>query len=420
MVDCPCIHFSQSATIMVMKKVVIVMAAWNEAENIKRMIDTLFGEVFPNIKAEMHLLVADNNSTDGMTQIVEREMKERKNLHIVQQGEKKGLGNAYVSGFKYAVDKLGADAVMEMDADGQHPPRFVKPMVEAFLDGGDYCIGSRYVPGGSVPKEWALYRKAISFFGNLFIRLVLVKPSIHDLTTGFRLTKVKGVLDKIDLDNLMEKERFAYKVDLMYQSIKNAKKVVEVPLEFRPRVTDKSKFNTKEMIATFKVATILGIKDKARFIKFGTVGFVGYVVNAVALELFAGTQITNTFANAFTNLRGTPIAFIAESSAWAAALAAELAIVNNFVFNNIWTFKEVKITSPLKLIRKFFEFNLSSIGAIIIQFIVIGLMVVMMGDTRLIRQLGILVAMPLVLAFNYTMYNLFIWKTWKLPWAKKK
>src|SRR4030042_5816535 len=210
-----------------MDRVVIVMAAWNEAENIKRMMGTLFDEVFPKINADMHLLVADNNSTDGMTQIVEEEMKKRKNLHIVQQGDKKGLGNAYVVGFKYAMDKLGADAVMEMDADGQHPPQFVKPMVEAYLGGADYCIGSRYIPGGSIPKEWAFFRKFVSFFGNLYIRLVLLKPSIHDLTTGFRLTKVKGVLDGIELEKIKELGRFSHKVDLLYQSIKRAKKVVE-------------------------------------------------------------------------------------------------------------------------------------------------------------------------------------------------
>src|SRR3989337_2075380 len=129
-------------------------------------------------------------------------------------------------------------------------------MVEAYLNGADYVIGSRYIPGGSVPKEWALFRKAVSFFGNLFIRIVLVKPKLHDLTTGFRLTKVKGVLDKIDLDNLMELRRFAYKVDLMYQSVKNSKRTVEVPLEFAPRVKEKSKFSKEEMIATFKVAII--------------------------------------------------------------------------------------------------------------------------------------------------------------------
>ena len=222
-----------------MKKVVIVMAAWNEKDNIKKMIDTLFDVEFPRINAEMHMLVADNNSSDGMTQVVETEMKERKNLHIIQQGNNKGLGNAYVVGFRYAVDRLKADAVMEMDADGQHPPQFVKPMVDAYLTGADYVIGSRYIPGGSVPKEWEFFRKFISFAGNLFIRMVLVKPSIHDLTTGFRLTKVDGVLNKIDLDNLMERERFAYKVDLLYQSLKNSKNTVEVPLAFAARTKEK-------------------------------------------------------------------------------------------------------------------------------------------------------------------------------------
>ena len=395
------------------------MPAWNEAENIKRMIEELVDIEFPKIEAQMELLVVDNNSKDNTAGIVESASKTRDNVHIIQQGDTPGLGWAYIKGFKYAMDKLGADAVMEMDADFQHPTRFVKDMVRAYLGGADYVIGSRYIKGGSVPKEWALSRKMVSLFGNLFIRLVLVKPKIHDLTTGFRLMKVKGVLDKIDLDNLMEPERFAYKVDLLYQCIKNAKKTVEVPLEFAPRIKEKSKFNPKEMISTFKVAIILGIKDKQRFIKFGIVGFVGYLVNAIALELFSGTPITKTLASNFTSLGGTILAFVAEPSAWAAAFAAELAIINNFIFNNIWTFKEVEITGPFKLIRKFFEFNLAAVGSIVIQFVVIGLMVSTLGDTRLIRQIGILVAMPLVLSFNYTMYNLFIWKTWKVPFLSK-
>ena len=407
-----------------MDKVVIVMPAYKEAENIGPMIDELFDSVFPKIEgAEMHLLVvnslpADGSPDDGTGRIVKDKMEKHENLHILED-KKQGLGWAYIRGFRYAVDKLGADAVMEMDADFQHPPRFVKDMVAAYLDGGDYVIGSRYIPGGSVPKEWAMSRKAISYFGNLFIRVVLLKPKLHDLTTGFRLTRVKGVLDKIDLEHLMEPHLFAHKVDLLYQSVKNAKKVTEVPLEFAARTKEKSKFNPKEMISTFKVAIILGIRDKQRFIKFGIVGFVGYLVNAIALELFSGTPITKTLASYFTSLGGTILAFVAEPSAWAAAFAAELAIINNFIFNNIWTFKEVEITGPFKLIRKFFEFNLAAVGSIVIQFVVIGLMVSTLGDTRLIRQIGILVAMPLVLSFNYTMYNLFIWKTWKVPFLSK-
>src|SRR3990170_1626781 len=240
-----------------MDKVVIVMPAYKEAENIGPMVDELFEEEFPKITgAEMHLLVvndlpADGSPDDGTGSIVKGKMEKYKNLHILED-KKQGLGWAYISGFKYAMEKLGADAVMEMDADFQHPPKFVKPMVEAYLKGADYVIGSRYIPGGSIPKEWEFSRKFVSFFGNLFIRVVLLKPKIHDLTTGFRLTKVKGVLDKIDLDHLMEPTRFAHKVDLLYQAIKNSKKTVEVPLEFAPRIMEKSKFNAKEMVSTFK------------------------------------------------------------------------------------------------------------------------------------------------------------------------
>jgi putative flippase GtrA len=230
----------------------------------------------------------------------------------------------------------------------------------------------------------------------LFIRIVLLKPKIHDLTTGFRLTRVKGVLDKINLDNLMEKERFAYKVDLMYQSIKNSKKVVEVPLEFKPRVTDKSKFNTKEMLSTFKVAIILGIRDKVRLIKFGTVGFAGYLVNASTLWLFTKWLFPGPLA-------------------W--GLSTELAIINNFVFNNVWTFKAEKISGIGSLLKKFIQFNATSLGALMIQVVFGSISDWIFGSQY--RQLALpFIILFLVLPYNYFMYNAVIWKTWKL--FKKK
>lgn len=382
-----------------MQKIVIVMPSYNEKENISRMVEELVDKEFPKIDgAEMHLLVVDANSPDGTANVVKEAAKTRKNLHVFVEPEKRGLGMAYVSGFKYAVDKLSADAVMEMDADGQHPPRFVKPMVEAYLSGADYVIGSRYIPGGSVPSEWAFFRKFVSFAGNLFIRLVLLKPSLHDLTTGFRLTKVEGVLDQIDLDNIMEPKRFAYKVDLLYQSTKNAKKIVEVPLEFAPRTAEKSKFDTKEMIATFKVALILGIKDKQRFIKFGTVGFLGYLVNALSLLLFTRWGWASPLA-------------------W--GVSTELAIINNFILNNLWTFKSEKITGLGKLLAKFAQFNGTSLGALLIQTLVGSVSDYIFGSQY--RQLALpFIVVFLVLPYNYFMYNAVIWKTWKLPWAKSK
>ena len=380
-----------------MDKIVIVMPSYNEAENMPRMIEELFEKEFPQIKgAEMHLLVVDDNSPDGTGKIVKEKEGKYENLHLLT-GEKKGLGWAYIRGFKYAMEKLGADAVMEMDADFQHPTRFVKDMVAAYLAGADYVIGSRYIKGGSVPKEWALSRKMVSLFGNLFIRLVLVKPRIHDLTTGFRLMRVKGVLDKIDLDNLMEPERFAYKVDLLYQCIKNAKKTVEVPLEFAPRLKEKSKFNPKEMISTFKVAIILGIKDKQKFIKFGTVGFLGYLVNFGFIRVFRGLDFPETLVWLF---------------------ATELAVINNYVLNNIWTFREAKIGGVKKTLVKFFQFNVTSAGALAIQAIFGPLGVKLIGVEYDWLVLAVVVLL-LVLPYNYFMYNAVIWKTWKIPFLSK-
>lgn len=370
-----------------MDKVVIVMPAYNEAENISLMIEELFTKEFPQINnADMHLLVVDDFSPDGTGEIVKKYQSKYPNLHLLQK-QKEGLGWAYIRGMRHAVDKLGADAVVEMDADFQHPPRFVKDMVATYLNGADYVIGSRYIKGGSIPKEWELSRKAVSYFGNLFIRLVLVKPKIHDLTTGFRLTKVQGVLDKVDLEHLMEPSRFAYKVDLLYQSIKNAKKVVEVPLEFAARTKEKSKFNPKEMVSTFKVAIILGIKDKQKFIKFGTIGFVGYLINAFTLALFSKI--------------GFP-----EWASWGAS--TELAIINNFTWNNIWTFKTDQISGLGKLASKFLQFNFTSAGGLIIQTLLGTLGVTVL---HLPRQLLLPVIIAfVVLPYNYLMYTKVIWR----------
>lgn len=411
---------------MSMDKVVIIMPTYKEAENIGKMVPELFENQFPKIdNVEMHLLVVndlplDGAADDGTGNIVKDFAKKYKNLHIIED-KKQGLGWAYIRGMKYAQKELGADAVMEMDADFQHPPRFVKPMVDAYVDGADYVIGSRYIPGGSVPKEWAFFRKFVSFGGNLYIRLVLLKLKLHDLTTGFRLTRVKGVLDKIDLDNLMEPTRFAYKVDLLYQSVKNSKVVKEVPLEFAPRTAEKSKFDTKEMISTFKVATILGIKDKIRFIKFAVVGFTGFVVNYIGIEVFRRFAFVNSLADASAPLASIPgLKIFTTPSSWAAALGAELAIISNFTFNNFWTFKEKKVTKISEVIPSFFKFNFTSLGAIVIQFVVIGASVLIFGDTGLVRLISLVFAIGfLIIPYNYTMYNLFIWKTWKLPWAKK-
>lgn len=370
-----------------MSKVVIVMPSYNEAANIGKMIEILVKEEFPKIKnADMHLLVVDDNSPDGTGEVVKKAAAKYKNVHLVT-GKKDGLGMAYVRGMKYAMKELHADATIEMDADFQHNPKYVKDLVQAFVDGADYVIGSRYVTGGSIPKDWAWHRKAVSFWGNLFARTVLFLPKLHDTTTGFRLTRVKGVLDQIDLDHLMELHRFAFKVDLFYQSVKLSKKTVEVPIAFGTRKEEKSKFSLKEMVATNKVVILLRLKASEKLIKFGTVGFIGFIINAAALAFFSNLGF-------------------AELVSW--ALSTELAIISNFTLNNIWTFRSEKIEGIGMLIKKFLQFNLTSSGALVIQTVLGALLVHFFGEHRTIFLF--VIVLFVVMPYNYFMYNYFIWR----------
>jgi len=404
-----------------MAKVVIVIPTYNEAEQTPRMIEALAKE-FPKIKNhDMHLLYADDTSPDGTYKVVRKYMKKYDWLHLSLNKEKSGIGGGYVKAFKYAMKELNADYVMEFDSDFQHRIEDIPNFLAKIDEDYDLIIGSRYVEGGSIPEEWGIKRKFFSVVGNLICRVGFLMPKIHDFTTGFKLTKVKGNLDEYNLDGLYTND-FAYKIQMTAEMVGSGKKVVEVPIVFMSRKTGESKLIKNELFDFLRVIFLYQWNNPKirKFLKFGTVGFIGYLVNAISLELFSGTSITTSMAANFTFLKNTYLAFFGESAAWAAALAAELAIINNFVLNNIWTFKEAKITGFGKTIRKFIEFNLTSLGAIVIKFVVIGIMVMMLTDTTLVRQVGILIAMPLVLAFNYTMYNVFIWKTWKTPWSKKK
>jgi dolichol-phosphate mannosyltransferase len=174
--------------------------------------------------------------------------------------------------------------------------------------------------------------------------------------------------------------------------------VVEVPIHFKERSHDTSKFSFKEMVASYKIVVLLRIQDSQRLIKFAIVGFTGFVVNYVFIWV-----LRNAHASEFV--------------AW--LVATEMAIISNFTFNNIWTFKEKKISGLKDLVSKFLQFNLTSGGALVIQSIFGPLGTSLVGEKYTVFVLAAVVGF-LVLPYNYLMYNLVIWKTWKNPFAKKK
>ncbi len=237
--------------------IVIAMPTYNEAKNIGRMIETLVKDVFPRIKRhKMMLLVFDDTSPDGTWKVVQEKMKKYKNVYLSLAKEKKGLGAGYARAFHYAIDKLDADAVMEMDADFQHDPADVPRFVAEFDKGYDYILGSRYVAGGSIPKEWTLDRKFWSVCGNLVYQIGLLMFDVHDFTTGFRLARVKGFLDAINFEKVFSKS-FTYKTRLICEMKKRGAKVKEIPIKFGLRETGESKMETNTPIESLKVIAVI-------------------------------------------------------------------------------------------------------------------------------------------------------------------
>ena len=174
-------------TPMATSKVVIILPTYNERDNIGRMIDALQDQSL-GFGHELHVLVVDDSSPDGTAEVVRMKQTAYPNLHLLM-GQKAGLGAAYIRGMIHAMDQLHADVVFEMDADFSHKPEDVPRLMAAIDQGADFVIGSRYVKGGSIPKEWGLMRRLNSLGGNIVGRYIAGLYKIRDCTAGFRAIK---------------------------------------------------------------------------------------------------------------------------------------------------------------------------------------------------------------------------------------
>jgi dolichol-phosphate mannosyltransferase len=375
-------------------KIVIVIPSYKERENLEILVEQLEKEFKKIKKHEMWILSVDANSPDGTAEFIKKKIKEYGNIELYLEKKKEGLGAAYMKGMKYAMEKMKAGAVIEFDADLQHDPKYISQLVAKLDEGYDHVIGSRFTKGGSIPEEWGIMRKFLTFWGGLFTRIVLFFPKINlvrDTSTGLKLTKVKGVLDQIDFSQI--DKGFFYKTQILYQLVQNGIKIVEIPIHFKLRKGGGSKLGMSDVIGTLIAVVLLRLKDPKtiQFLKFAVVGFIGYLVNAIGLEVFYRAGL---------------------SPGPATAVATELAIINNFILNNIWTFAEKKIVSWKRLPYKFGEFNLTSLGALVIQTVVVWLGTALFGDQW--RQILLVLAIGfLVLPYNFFMYTTFIWKTRK-------
>lgn len=373
-------------------KVVIITPTYNEKGNIEKLIQILEEEIFPKIpKHEMHIVVADDNSPDGTGKIVEGLIKRYKNLHLIK-GEKEGLGAAYVRAMSVVTEKLNADVMFEMDADLSHDPKKVPEFLKKIDEGFDMVIGTRYSGGGSIPKNWPIHRKAYSIFGNLLVRFILMRFAIHDWTGGYRALKKEVFLkEKKELVNF---QGYTFQVSFLHKVARDGFRIAEVPINFTDRTLGRSKIAPKEYILDLLryilTARFLEIL-RSPFPKYAITGFSGYIINAVALEIFFRLGL------------GVGVA---------GAIGSEFSIIWNFLLNNFWAFKQQEIATSGKVAIKFVQFNALALGSVVIISVseAVGTRIFGVGT----RQIILIFAIGfLVIPYSYTVYNLFIWKRWK-------
>ena len=372
-------------------KIVIIIPTYNERENTLKMIDSLSGIINQTGKHHTEVLYVDANSPDGTAEIIKNKQKEYSWLKLLVEDKKEGLGMAYAKGMKFAMEKLNADYLVEFDADFQHRPEDIPKLIAQIDNGGDYIIGSRYIKGGSIPKEWELDRKLLSKIGNLVARILLILPHIHDVTGGFKLSRVKGFMDSFDFNTLLSRS-FAYKIHLLFYMVQKGARVKEVPVKFQLRASGDSKIIKNELQETLKVIFLLQSRNPRtiRLFRFATVGFFGYLINALFLKIFTELQLSGLIV-------------------WGGS--TEMAIVSNFTLNNLWTFKADQIKGIKDLVFKFLQFNLTSIGGLLIQ-TTTGLISDSLLKSDSYRQIVLPITIVLlILPYNYLIYTRVIWKT---------
>jgi len=234
----------------------VVLPTYDEVENLPIILGKLFAAV-----PDVHVLVVDDGSPDGTGDLAERMASDDERVHVLHRTGKLGLGSAYVTGFRWGLER-GYDVLVEMDADGSHPPEVLPEMIERVTSGDAaspaLAIGSRWVPGGSV-VDWPLSRQVLSRGGNLYARLAL-GLDLQDVTAGFRAYRREAIA-AMDLDSI-DSKGYCFQVDMTLRVLDGGGRVVEVPITFREREHGVSKMSRAIIVEAMLRVTRWGVQRR--------------------------------------------------------------------------------------------------------------------------------------------------------------
>ncbi len=366
-----------------MRKVVVIAPTFNEKGNVEKLVEQIFNQTKNVPNWEIHLLIVDSYSKDGTAEIVKKLQNRYHHLHLLET-EKEGLGKAYIRGYRYSEEKINPYLIIQIDGDGQHDPNKIPEFIKKIEQGADFVVGTRYSKGGSIPPNWGLHRKILSFCANIFIRFGFMKPKITEWTNGYRA--VKFWLVKNSYEYLRNYSGYVFQVASLDFALRNNAILDEIPIHFKERTSGISKINAFQ----YSFQTFVYVFTHSSFIKFVIVGFIGFGID---------------FGISYLGIQKF------HQAVWAITLmSTETAIISNFFMNNFWSFRHKKIEGgPLNFLSSFLKFNFVSSGSIAIQTIGMQILVGFFGR-KLWYLYKILIIAFIIIPYSYILYNKFIWK----------
>ncbi len=237
-------------------KTVICIPTYNEINNIGKLVDRLL-----RLDSDVSILVIDDSSPDGTPDFVKSHYQAEPRVQLLLREKKEGIGPAYVAGFKWAI-KNGFDAVIEMDADLSHRPRYIPEFIKRIKD-YDIVVGSRWMPGGKI-VNWSFWRVLLSRFANIYSRWIL-GVQVRDLTGGFICYR-KEVLEAIELDHI-HSDGYSFQIEMKYRALLKGFSLYEIPILFTDRQDGTSKISKKIVYEALLIVWFLRFKNKKLFQK---------------------------------------------------------------------------------------------------------------------------------------------------------
>jgi dolichol-phosphate mannosyltransferase len=234
------------------RRILVVLPTYNEADNIANTLERV-----RSIAPRVDLLVVDDGSPDGTADRVRWVAQRQPGVFLLERTSKDGLGAAYRAGFAWGLEHH-YDVLIEMDADGSHRAEDVPRLIEAMELGADLAIGSRYIPGGVIPK-WNVARRMLSKGGNRYAS-VMLGIGVHDATSGFRAYR-SGLLERMDFAHLGA-SGYGFQIEGAWKAVRTGARVVEVPIRFEDREHGESKMSKSIVVEALRLVTKWGLAER--------------------------------------------------------------------------------------------------------------------------------------------------------------